>query len=65
MDDAAATRALLSDESILDFSLRELTRLRTLAPASASAMIVSNLVAPGSGSGGLAALARILHASSG
>jgi hypothetical protein len=38
-DEAAVTRALLSDKSVLDFSLRELTRLRTLAPASASAMI--------------------------
>lgn len=39
MDDAAVTRALLSDKSVLDFSLRELARLRTLAPASASPMI--------------------------
>jgi hypothetical protein len=32
-------RALLSEKSVLDFSLRELGRLRTLAPASAKAMI--------------------------
>jgi hypothetical protein len=38
-DEAAVTRALLSDKSVLDFSLRELSRLRTLAPASASPMI--------------------------
>lgn len=38
-NDEAVTRALLSDKSVLDFSLRELARLRTLAPASASAMI--------------------------
>ena len=34
-----AARILSSQQSILDFSLRELERLRTLAPASASAMI--------------------------
>jgi hypothetical protein len=38
-DDAAIERALLSEKSVLDFSLRELSRLRTLAPASASPMI--------------------------
>jgi hypothetical protein len=38
-DEAAMTRALLSEKSVLDFSLRELARLRTLAPASASSMI--------------------------
>jgi hypothetical protein len=38
-DEAAMTRALLSEKSVLDFSLRELTRLRSLAPASASSMI--------------------------
>lgn len=32
-------RALLSEKSVLDFSLRELARLRTLAPASAADMI--------------------------
>lgn len=38
-DGAAMERALLSEKSVLDFSLRELSRLRTLAPASASPMI--------------------------
>jgi hypothetical protein len=38
-NDEAMTRALLSEKSVLDFSLRELDRLRTLAPASASSMI--------------------------
>jgi hypothetical protein len=38
-DAAALERALLSEKSVLDFSLRELDRLRTLAPASASSMI--------------------------
>jgi hypothetical protein len=38
-NEEAVTRALLSEKSVLDFSLRELARLRTLAPASASSMI--------------------------
>lgn len=38
-DTEAMNRALLSEKSVLDFSLRELSRLRTLAPASASSMI--------------------------
>jgi hypothetical protein len=38
-DEEATTRALLSEKSVLDFSLRELARLRTLAPASAGVMI--------------------------
>lgn len=38
-DSEAMERALLSEKSVLDFSLRELARLRTLAPASAGPMI--------------------------
>jgi Protein of unknown function (DUF1552) len=37
--DEQAARILTSKKSVLDFSLRELERLRTLAPASASSMI--------------------------
>ena len=39
IDETQAARLLASKRSILDFSLRELERLRTLAPASASPMI--------------------------
>ncbi len=38
-DDEALERAVLSEKSVLDFSLRELGRLRTLAPATAAPMI--------------------------
>src|SRR6476620_11813071 len=39
VNDAALVRARAAKKSVLDFSMRELDRLRTLAPASQSQMI--------------------------